>query len=88
MLGLLFLKYVSDSFEELHAVLEKDECLDEEDHDEYFADTIFWVPKEARWSYLKINAKKRKIGQRVDQGMIAIEEKNEALKGILPKSIF
>ena len=85
VLGLLFLKYVSDSFEELHAVLEKDEYADEEDRDEYLAENIFWVPKEARWSYLKINAKKPEIGQMVDQAMIAIEKENESLKGIFPK---
>lgn len=85
VLGLLFLKYVSDSFEELHAVLEKDEYADEEDRDEYLAENIFWVPKEARWSYLKINAKKPEIGQMIDQAMIAIEKENESLKGILPK---
>ena len=86
VLGLLFLKYVSDSFEELHAQLEKEEYADEEDRDEYLAKNIFWVPKEARWSYLQANAKQPEIGQMIDSAMIVIEKENESLKGILPKS--
>lgn len=85
VLGLLFLKYVSDSFEELHAKLKEEEYADEEDRDEYLAQNIFWVPKEARWSHLKVNAKQPEIGQMVDAAMIAIEKENESLKGILPK---
>lgn len=86
VLGLLFLKYVSDSFEELHTELKEEEYADEEDRDEYLAKNIFWVPKEARWSYLQANAKQPEIGQMVDSAMIAIEKENKSLKGILPKS--
>jgi len=85
VLGLLFLKYVSDSFEELHQQLKDDEYTDEEDRDEYLAENIFWVPKESRWTYLQDNAKQPEIGQLVDQAMIAIEKENESLKGVLPK---
>lgn len=85
VLGLLFLKYVSDSFEEKHTELTKDEYADPEDQDEYLAENIFWVPKEARWSYIKENAKKPEIGQIIDQAMIAIEKENDSLRGVLPK---
>src|SRR5215216_2505133 len=69
VLGLLFLKYISDAFEEQHARLEGERSLgaDPEDPDEYRALNIFWVPKEARWSYLKANAKQATIGQLVDE---------------------
>src|SRR5690606_9151657 len=86
VLGLLFLKYVSDSFEEKYAELEKDEFADPEDKDEYLAENIFWVPKEARWSYIKDNAKKPEIGQFIDKAMIAIEKENPSLQGVLPKN--
>lgn len=85
VLGLLFLKYVSDAFEERHAELEADEYADEEDRDEYVMDNIFWVPKEARWSYIKDNAKKPEIGQIIDKAMIEIEKENASLQGVLPK---
>lgn len=85
VLGLLFLKYVSDSFEEKYAELETDEWADPEDKDEYLAENIFWVPKEARWSFIKDNAKKPEIGQIIDQAMIAIEKENPTLLGVLPK---
>jgi type I restriction enzyme M protein len=85
VLGLLFLKYVSDAFEEKHIELSKDEYADPEDQDEYLAENIFWVPKEARWSYIKENAKKPEIGQIIDQAMIAIEKENDSLRGVLPK---
>ena len=85
VLGLLFLKYVSDAFEERHAELEADEYADAEDRDEYVMDNIFWVPKEARWSYIKDNAKKPEIGQIIDKAMIAIEKENASLQGVLPK---
>lgn len=86
VLGLLFLKYVSDSFEELHAQLEAEEWADPEDKDEYLAENIFWVPKGARWTYIKENAKKPEIGQIIDNAMIAIEKENESLRGVLPKN--
>ncbi|CRK85242.1 type I restriction-modification system subunit M [Neobacillus massiliamazoniensis] len=85
VLGLLFLKYVSDAFEERHTELEADEYADSEDRDEYVMDNIFWVPKEARWSYIKDNAKKPEIGQIIDKAMIAIEKENATLQGVLPK---
>ncbi|SOC13495.1 type I restriction enzyme M protein [Ureibacillus xyleni] len=85
VLGLLFLKYVSDSFEEKYAELEQDEYADPEDKDEYLAENIFWVPREARWSYIKDNAKKPDIGQIIDKAMLAIEKENSSLQGVLPK---
>lgn len=85
VLGLLFLKYVSDSFEEKYAELKQDEYADPEDQDEYLAENIFWVPKEARWSYIKDNAKKPEIGQLIDKAMVAIEKENLSLQGVLPK---
>lgn len=86
VLGLLFLKYVSDSFEELYDQLKEEEWADPEDKDEYLAENIFWVPKEARWSHIKENAKKPEIGQIIDEAMIAIEKENESLRGVLPKN--
>ena len=84
-LGIIFLKYVSDSFEEKYEELLNDEYADEEDKDEYLAENIFWVPKEARWQYINNNSKKPEIGQIIDKAMIAIERENESLKGVLPK---
>jgi type I restriction enzyme M protein len=87
VLGLLFLKYISDAFEEQHARLETERTqgADPEDPDEYRAVNIFWVPREARWSHLKANAKQPTIGQLVDDAMSAIERDNPSLKGVLPK---
>jgi type I restriction enzyme M protein len=85
VLGLLFLKYVSDSFEEKYAELEQDEYANPEDKDEYLAENIFWVPKESRWSYIKDSAKKPEIGQIIDKAMVAIEKENPSLHGVLPK---
>lgn len=85
VLGLIFLKYVSDSFEEKYKELQGNEYADPEDKDEYMAENIFWVPKEARWSYINSNSKKPEIGQIIDKAMIAIEKENESLKGVLPK---
>lgn len=85
VLGLLFLKYISDAFEEKYEELKKDELSDPEDRDEYLADNIFWVAPEARWSYIKENAKKPTIGQIIDDAMVAIEKDNQQLKGVLPK---
>lgn len=85
VLGLLFLKYVSDSFEEKYDELEQDKYADPEDKDEYLAENIFWVPKEARWSYIKDNAKRPEIGQIIDKAMVAIEKENPSLQGVLPK---
>lgn len=87
VLGLIFLKYISDAFEEQHARLqaEKGTGADPEDPDEYRAINVFWVPPEARWSYLQSRGKDPKIGKIVDDAMIAIERDNPSLKGVLPK---
>src|SRR5437879_4739425 len=86
VLGLIFLKYISDAFEEQHAKLQAQhaEGADPEDPDEYRAVNIFWVPKEARWSTLKADAKQPTIGKIVDDAMLAIERDNPSLKGVLP----
>ncbi len=86
VLGLLFLKYISDAFEEEYERLSQDEWADPEDPDEYLANNIFWVPKEARWSEIRKHAKKPEIGQIIDNAMIAIERENKSLKGVLPKN--
>jgi len=87
VLGLIFLKYISDAFEEQHAKLdaEKAQGADPEDPDEYRALNIFWVPPEARWSHLKAQAKQATIGRLVDDAMAGVERDNPALKGVLPK---
>src|SRR5437870_7862454 len=87
VLGLIFLKYISDAFEAKHAELEaqKAEGADPEDPDEYRAQNIFWVPKEARWSHLKASAPQPTIGTLVDDAMSAIERDNPSLKSVLPK---
>ncbi len=88
VLGLIFLKYVSDAFEEFHARLVSTEIAAEanpEDPDEYRAENIFWVPQEARWSTLQANAKRPEIGKIIDDAMVAIERENKSLKAILPK---
>jgi type I restriction enzyme M protein len=87
VLGLIFLKYISDAFEEQHAKLDADRKsgADPEDPDEYRAVNIFWVPKEARWSNLKANATQPTVGKIVDDAMLAIERENASLKGVLPK---
>jgi len=85
ILGLIFLKYISDAFEEKHKELKQDELSDPEDREEYVAENVFWVPKEARWANLKNNARSKDIGKLVDDAMIAIEKENETLRGVLPK---
>ena len=87
VLGLIFLKYISDAFEEQRAMLEADRAqgADPEDPDEYRAVNIFWVPKEARWSKLKSEARQPTIGKVIDDAMLAIERDNPSLKGVLPK---
>jgi len=87
VLGLIFLKYISDAFEEQHAKLVAEQATgaDPEDPDEYRALSIFWVPPEARWTHLKSNARQATIGQLVDDAMAGIERDNPALKGVLPK---
>ena len=87
VLGLIFLKYISDAFEEQHAklVAEQANGADPEDPDEYRAASIFWVPPEARWGHLKAQARQSTVGQLVDDAMAGIERDNQALKGVLPK---
>ncbi|MDK2920398.1 MAG: type restriction enzyme protein [Candidatus Petromonas sp.] len=85
VLGLLFLKYISDKFEMKYNELVEEGAGFEEDRDEYEAENIFWVPKEARWNNIKDNAKDPKIGQIIDDAMILIEKENPSLKGVLDK---
>lgn len=84
-LGLIFLKYISDAFEARHTSLMAEDSRAAEDKDEYLADNVFWVPKDARWSHLQANAKLPTIGTLIDDAMRAIEKDNESLKGVLPK---
>ena len=101
VLGLIFLKYISDTFEEKYDLLLEElanpqsefyvkEELDRfeyaEDRDEYLAENIFYVPEEARWSYLQANAKQPEIGTLIDNAMLEIEKENQRLKGVLPKN--
>ncbi len=87
VLGLIFLKYISDAFEEAYAKLEaeRDQGADPEDPDEYRAQSIFWVPPEARWQHLKNQARQPTIGRLVDDAMTAVERNNPALRDVLPK---
>lgn len=89
VLGLIFLKYISDAFEEMRSKLVAGEGdyngSDPEDADEYRAENVFWVPKEARWSHLQANAKQPTVGKVVDDAMVALERDNPRLKGVLPK---
>lgn len=85
VLGLIFLKYISDKFETKYDELVKEGMGFEEDRDEYLAENIFWVPKEARWTYIMDNAKNEKIGQYIDDALILIEKENPSLKGVLDK---
>jgi type I restriction enzyme M protein len=87
VLGLIFLKYISDAFEAKHSELEaqREQGADPEDPDEYRAASIFWVPKEARWAHLRASAPQPKIGTIVDDAMTAIERDNPSLKSVLPK---
>ena len=89
VLGLIFLKYISDTFAEQRAKLLAGQGdyagANPEDPDEYKAENVFWVPAEARWSHLQANAKQAAIGKLVDDAMVAIERDNPRLKGVLPK---
>jgi type I restriction enzyme M protein len=88
VLGLIFLKYISDAFEELHAQLtaQVGQGADPEEPDEYRGERVFWVPKEARWPTIQASAKQPSIGQILDDAMVAIERDNPSLKGVLPKN--
>ena len=85
VLGLVFLKYISESFTELYHKLEEDEWSDPEDRDEYIAENVFFVPKEARWSHIHAQAKLPTIGQTLDEAMEALEKENKDLKNVLPQ---
>lgn len=89
VLGLIFLKYISDTFEEHHATLVAGKGdykgADPEDQDEYRAENVFWVPPAARWAYLQSSAKQSTIGKILDDAMVAIERDNSRLRGVLPK---
>ena len=87
VLGLIFLKYISDAFEELYERLKEEEVngADPEDKDEYNAENVFFVPPTARWNYLRSKAKLPDVGKHVDDAMDAIEVENTSLKGVLPK---
>ncbi len=85
VLGLIFLKYISDAFEEHRKRLEQEPYADPEDPDKYRAANVFWVPPEARWERLRQNARQPTIGQIVDEAMEAVERDNPSLKGVLPK---
>lgn len=86
VLGLLFLKHISDAFTEVHEELKNDPTSDPEDVDEYISRRVFWVPREARWNYLASNAKKPEIGKLIDEALDAIERDNRSLKGVLVKN--
>lgn len=85
VLGLIFLKYISDAFQELYNQLEADTYADPEDRDEYLAENIFFVPEDSRWSKLQQSAKSPQIGVMIDKAMSAIEKENPSLKGVLPQ---
>ncbi len=96
VLGLVFLKYISDRFEERRAQI-KDELLAEgisedrfaqflEERDEYAGSNVFWVPEDARWAHLQANAKLPNIGQLIDEAMRLIEKENKTLRGVLPRN--
>ncbi|RTK99062.1 MAG: SAM-dependent DNA methyltransferase, partial [Proteobacteria bacterium] len=86
VLGLIFLKYISDAFEEKYNELIADGDGFEEESDAYLAEHIFFVPPMARWGFIKDNAKTIRIGTIIDDAMIAIEKHNSVLKGVLPKN--
>lgn len=89
VMGLVFLKYIPDSFEKLYNKLEAGDIdyagANPEDRDEYKAENVFFVPPTARWSFLLSSAKLPNIGKIVDEAMDAIEKENHSLKGVLPK---
>ncbi|MBB1074344.1 SAM-dependent DNA methyltransferase [Rhodoferax sp. 4810] len=85
VLGLIFLKYISDAFESKHKALLHEQHADPEDPEEYLADNVFWVPAPARWSHLRATARQPTIGKAIDEAMLAIENSNASLKAILPK---
>ena len=85
VLGLIFLKYISDTFEIKFEQLENEDEADPEDRDEYLSENVFWVPKEARWKNVSSQAITPNIGKTIDEAMSAIEAENPSLRGVLPK---
>jgi type I restriction enzyme M protein len=85
VLGLIFLRHISGAFEAKRAALLAEDPETAEDQDEYLAENVFWVPKEARWTYLQANAKQPIVGKLIDDALVAIEANNPSLKGVLPK---
>ena len=86
VLGLIFLKYLSDKFEVRYNELVKEGLGYEKDKDEYSKDMIFWIPEKARWSYISKFSKSEELGKILDEAFIEIEKENESLKNILPKT--
>ena len=86
VLGLIFLKYISDTFQAKYTALQTQKYANPEDRDEYMAENVFWVPPQARWSIIQKTAKQPTIGQTIDDAMTAIERENKTLKGVLPKN--
>ena len=86
ILGLVFLKYISDSFTERYEEIKANYPGMEEDRDAYESENVFFVPKDARWEYIKSQAKQSTIGQIIDNAMVQIEKENASLKGVLPKN--
>lgn len=86
ILGLVFLKYISDSFTERYEEIKKEYPGMEEDRDAYSSENVFFVPKEARWEFIKSQAKQPTIGQIIDNSMVLIERENASLKNVLPKN--
>ena len=87
VLGLIFLKHISNAFEAKRAALLAEDPAAAEDPDEYLAENVFWVPRGARWSHLQANARQPTIGKLIDEAMAEIEKANPGLKGVLPKGI-
>lgn len=85
VLGLIFLKYISDAFQERYTALQGEAYSDPEDRDEYLRVGVFWVPEQARWSFLQAHAKSANIRTLIDEALDAIEKENPSLKGVLPK---
>lgn len=85
VLGLIFLKYISDAFQKHFLKLEAEPLANPEDRDEYTAENIFWVPSKARWSHLQKNARRPTIGKLIDDAMVEIEKENPSLRGVLSK---
>ena len=86
VLGLIFLKYITDSFKERYEEVKNEYPGTEEDRDAYSSANVFFVPKEARWGYIQDNAKQPTIGNIIDSAMELIEKENTPLKGVLPKN--